>query len=198
MSDDLKKQILLVDDDRLVLATVSKGLQKSGYAVSEAASAKEAIELCHNHDFDLVILDLRMPEVSGIELAREINERFDLPFIVFSAYGENGLVNEAVKEGALCYLVKPLDVSQMIPSIEAALTRWQEIIKLRDNAMNLNTALQSGRHISTAVGILMERHRLNNDQAFELLRSKARAQRRKVSELAEEVIQASEQVNFLD
>jgi response regulator NasT len=198
MTEPNKPQILLVDDDRLVLATISKGLKKAGYSVVEAAGAREAVKLCEDEAFDLAILDIRMPEMTGTELARELHDRFDLPFLVFSAYGDYDLVEGAIDQGALGYLVKPLDVSQIIPSIEAALTRWRDIRKLRDSAHHLNTALQSGRDTSTAVGILMERYRLSNDEAFEMLRSKARSLRRKVSELAAEVIQAAEQVNSLD
>lgn len=188
--------ILVADDDRLVLATVANGLSQAGYSVLEASDGIQAVQLCSEHNPQLAILDLRMPDMSGIETAREIQSKYNIPFMIFSAYGENQMVKEAVDNGALGYLVKPLDVAQLIPSIEAALERAAEINKLKETEYHLNRALNTGRETSTAIGILMERHRLTSQQAFEMLRQQARSQRRKLWKISEEIVRAAETLSL--
>lgn len=188
-------RILLVDDDRLILATLSKGLKHSGYLVLQAATGEEALRLAHQHRPDLALLDMRMPGMSGLDVAEELR-RDDVPFIFLSAYGETDVVKEAVARGALCYLVKPVDLPQLLPPIEAALGRACEIQALRTNQGHLNAALNNGREISTAVGLVMERYRLPREVAFEVLRNHARANRRKLSDLAGDLIRASGVLNL--
>lgn len=192
-----KPSILLVDDDRLVLLTVANGLRKAGYDVLEASSALEAIALCESQLPDLAIFDVRMPGMSGIEAAQELAAKYDLPFMIFSAYSDQNLVDEAIERGALSYLIKPLDVIQLAPVIEVALQRAKDIKLLKESEFHLNRALNSGRDTSAAVGILMERFQVTGEDAFELLRSYARSNRRKVAEVAAEVLSATEQVNLL-
>src|SRR5690606_15267433 len=120
----------LVDDDRLVLATLGLGLQDAGYAVHTAESVQEAQSLLDEGlQPDLAILDIRMSNTNdgwenrGLQIARQFSESGDIPFLMFSAYSSPELVNEANNLGALAYLVKPLDVAQMLPAIESALSR---------------------------------------------------------------------------
>jgi AmiR/NasT family two-component response regulator len=189
--------ILLVDDDRLVLLTVANGLRKAGYEVLEASSSVEAIAICETQLPDLAIFDVRMPGKSGIDAAQELAAKYDLPFMIFSAYSDQNLVDEAIERGALSYLIKPLDVIQLTPVIEVALQRAKDIKSLKEAEFHLNRALNSGRDTSAAVGILMERFQVTGDDAFELLRSYARSNRRKVADVAADVLSATEQVNLL-
>jgi AmiR/NasT family two-component response regulator len=191
-----KPVILVADDDRLVLATVTSGLRDAGYSVLEASDGTHAVELCSEHDPQLAILDLRMPGMSGLEAAHEIQSKYDIPFMIFSAYGENQMVKDAVDNGALGYLIKPLDVTQMIPSIEAALERASEIKRLKESEFHLNRALNTGRETSTAIGIVMERHRLSSQEAFERLRQLARSQRRKLWEVSAEIVRSADILNI--
>lgn len=187
-----KAKILIADDERLILATLSIGLRDAGYDVIEATSGEEAIEVCEKENPDLAILDVNMPPgINGITAAREIREKTSVPVIFLSAYGDDKIVQQAVEEGALGYLVKPVDVPKITPSIEAALVRSAEIKELRNSEKHLNIALQSGRDRSVAVGMVMERYKLSEDEAFENLRSLARRQRRKLDDVAKEVIAAS-------
>lgn len=187
--------ILLVDDDRLVLLTVANGLRKAGYDVLEASCSAEAITLCETQQPDLAIFDVRMSGMSGIEAAQVLALKYDLPFMIFSAYSDQNLVDEAIERGALSYLIKPLDVVQLTPVIEVALRRAKDIKLLKETEFHLNRALNAGRDTSAAVGILMERFQVTGDDAFELLRSYARNNRRKVADVAAEVLSATEQVN---
>jgi len=189
------RKVLLVDDDRLILATLSKGLEQAGYAVQACASAEEAKRVLNLERPDIAVLDVRMPGGGGLDLARELLEQPVVPFIFLTAYSEAEVVRQAVEHGALGYLVKPVDIPQLVPAIEAALARSDDIGRLRMTGEQLQTALNENREVSMAVGLIMERRRLDRQQAFEALRSSARSQRRKISEIAEELLSAAELLN---
>lgn len=187
--------ILIVDDDRLVLATLGHGLRDAGYRVSEAAEGAAALALVSREKPDLALLDVRMPDISGVKLAERLAAEHGVPFMFLSAYGDPDIIQRATELGALGYLVKPLDVPQIIPSIEAALARSAQIRSLTDTGEQLSQALESGRETSMAIGVLMERRGLDRDEAFEALRSHARSQRRRIHEVAAELVDAVEKVN---
>ncbi|OGA21721.1 MAG: hypothetical protein A3I02_15360 [Betaproteobacteria bacterium RIFCSPLOWO2_02_FULL_67_26] len=193
-SDPAKSQrhILVVDDDRLVLAALSEGLRSAGYRVTGSASGDDALVIAERDAPDLALLDVRMPGMDGIELGRRLREQRGVPFLYLSAFGDLEVVKQAAEEGALGYLVKPLDIQQIVPSIEAALTRAAEIRKLRQSEDQLSTALAGSREISMAVGLLMMRDRINREQAFDLLRGNARSQRRPIAEVAGELLGSAE------
>lgn len=197
MPVDDRPRVLVVDDDRLILATLSEGLKQAGYDVMEAESGEEGMTLARDGNPDIAILDMRMPGLSGLEVARWLQIHTDTPYLFLSAYGDENTVADAVNEGAMGYLVKPLDVLQVIPALEAALARSRELRRLVDNEANLEQALQQGRQISMAVGLLMERYRLTEREAFERLRGHARSERIKVSDLAAQLLNASDALNAL-
>jgi response regulator NasT len=188
----LQRHILVVDDDRLVLAALAEGLRGAGYRVTGVASGEDALANAARDRPDLALLDVRMPGMGGIELGRRLREEYGVAFLYLSAYGDQDMVQQAVDEGALGYLVKPLDIQQIVPSIEAALTRAGEIGGLRRSEEQLNKALTGSREISMAVGLLMMRDRINREQAFELLRSNARSRRRPIAEIAEQLLSSAE------
>jgi two-component system, response regulator PdtaR len=190
-----RRHLLLVDDDRLILATLSDGLRESGYDVTVASSGAEALEATSREQFDLAILDVRMPGMDGLELGRRLHDHTRIPFIFLSAYGDLELVRDAADHGALGYMLKPVDAPQLVPSIEAAFARGGEIQRLRETASQLNTALAIEQRTRMAVGLLMERERLDRRAAFDLLRSTARSSRRKVADVAEELLSATELLN---
>jgi response regulator NasT len=187
-------RILLVDDDRLVLATMSEGLRHHGFEVQTASSGEQALAQVESDPPQLAILDIRMPGMSGIETARYLKQDGRVPFMFLSAYGDEEVVREATEEGALGYLVKPVDVAQVVPSLRAALARAKDIAALKTNGTRLQIALNQNRETSMAVGLVMERYRLTREQAFEALRYHARSQRRKLEEVALDLISAAEQL----
>ncbi len=185
--------LLLVDDDRLVLATLGMGLQHAGYRVDTAESAEEAeVLLAGGMRPDLAIVDFRMSGRDGLYLAWRLRELDRIPFIMLSAYSEQYMIGQASQLGALGYLVKPLDISQLLPAIQTALSRADEMQELRETRAQLQAALDSERDISVAIGIIMGQQQLPRPQAFELLRKTARTQRRKLAELAAEIIRAAQ------
>lgn len=194
-SPDRGKQLLLVEDDRLVLAVTASGLTDAGYRVTSAESAEEAEAwLAGGQRPDLAILDVRMPGRGGVHLAQRLSELDHIPFMMLSAYGDPQLVEQTAGYGALAYAVKPQDVTQLIPIIEAALARANELQHLRATREQLQAALSSERDISIAVGITMMQYRLKRADAFELLRTTARSKRCKLAELAAQVVKAHETV----
>ncbi|OXR50504.1 response regulator [Pusillimonas sp. T2] len=190
--------LLVVDDDRLVLATLSKGLKYAGFTVSEAYSGEQALQLLQDITPDLAILDISMPGVSGLDVARQLRANTQIPFIFLTAYGDEETVKEATESGAVGYLVKPIDTAQLIPAIKAGLARAADIVELQRSEAQLNHALESSREISIAVGIIMERARLDHEKAFQALRSQARRTRRQVQDLAKSLIAAHETLSQFD
>ena len=189
--------ILLVDDDRLVLATLKQGLSKVGYTVTAYDNGQDALEFYRSSPPDLVVLDLRMPGLSGLVTARAMLESAYRPILMLSACDDQAIVREAVTTGVAGYLVKPIEANQMAPSIEVALARFAEVNALLKNKENLCDDIEKNRVISTAVGIVMERGALNPDAAFDHLRQHARAQRRPLRDIAQELVQALAIVNSM-
>lgn len=187
--------ILIAEDDRASRQLLSTCLKRAGYEVIECETGPDAVRLAVEHQPGLVILDIMLPGMNGNEAAAAIRRETDVPFMFLSALDEAQVVRQAIEGGALGYLVKPLNIPQLIPTVQAALARSQDLSKLRTAERNLSTALSIGRETSTAVGILMERHKLTQAAAFELLRAEARSQRRRVADLAEMIVGAVETLN---
>ncbi len=192
-------RILLVDDDRLILGTLGQGLRQAGYSVLEAGSGDQALARAEAEDapINLAIVDYRMPEMSGVELAEQLAQRHHIPSLFISAYSERAIVRQAVAKGVVGYLVKPVDVAQIVAAVEAALARardWGALIQTKEQ---LEKALVSGRKTSTAIGILMERRGMSEQQAFEGLRQEARTRQQRIEALAGDMITALEMINCI-
>lgn len=118
-------RLLFVDDDRLVLATVAKSLRDAGYAVRTADSGEAALTVAQAADqpFDLAVLDISMPGLSGIETAKRLQAEHGVPAMFLSAHGEREMVEQAANDGGLGFVVKPVDGVQLVAAIESALAR---------------------------------------------------------------------------
>lgn len=188
-----KTSILLVDDDRLILSTLTTGLESAGYEINTAESVDEAEQwLEHNPRPDLVLLDYSMPNKPGTELAPKLKALNNIPFIMLTAYSEKETVEEVTKAGALSYLVKPVSITQVIPAINTALGRDADLKHLKKSSEMLQTALDGDRAVSVAIGIVMEKHKLSNNEAFESIRRHARSNHLKLIDVAHEIIDATE------
>lgn len=187
-----QRQLLLVEDDRLVLVTVAQGLRDAGYAVATAESVPEALQwLAQGQRPDLAVLDMRMPGQDGLALAQCLQRGPQhVPFLMFSAYSEPEMVAQAAQLGAWGYLVKPLDVAQLLPAIATALARSDADEAMRQQQQRMQQVLETDRDISVAVGLTMAQQRTSRQEAFELMRRSARTQRRRLHDLAQQVVQA--------
>ena len=180
--------ILIVDDDRLILTGLANGLEERGYVVYKAATGEEAVALAGTVQPDLVLMDICLPGISGIEAARRIQETANVPVIFLSATDSEEVVRMAIALGSISYLVKPITITQLVPAVENALARSRDISKLRTSEEHLSTALTQSRDISIAIGMLMERHTVTAEEAFEMLRAQARNTRSKTTDVAKGVI----------
>jgi AmiR/NasT family two-component response regulator len=179
--------ILLLEDDRLILHTLTSGLWNAGYEVIGAESGEYALEICGHKKPDIALLDVRMEGMNGLDVARYL-QKIDVPFLFLSAYDDKEIVDHATELGALGYLVKPLDISQILPSLSTALKRAEGVRALRESEINLSTALKNSRVISVAIGLVMERYDVNAEMAFETLRGYSRSQRTKIAYIAQQLV----------
>ncbi|MFV0662933.1 ANTAR domain-containing response regulator [Denitromonas sp.] len=189
------KRVLIVDDDRVILNLLAEGLRDLGYEVSTAVTGADALKRVAEQRFDLAVLDMRMPGMPGLELAQALREADGPPFVFLSAFGDSAIVQEAAAAGAMGYLIKPVDVPQLVPFLEASIARAREMAELRTTTGHLEQALSVEQKTRTAVGIIMVRKGLDRQQAFDFLRVQARSQRRKIGDLAEDLIGAVEGIN---
>jgi DNA-binding response OmpR family regulator len=187
--------LLIVDDDPLILATLTIGLAQAGYRILEADSGEKALAICQQFQPNLAILDIHMGGMSGIETAKQIYQQFQIPFLFLSAVTEQNTVSSAVREGALGFLVKPVQLSQLLPSIETALVRAAEFETLHSQKEHLETALSQNRDVSIAIGIMVAHSDLNAAEAEAALRQYARKNRAKMADLAKHIIIAANQLN---
>ncbi len=194
---DSAVKLLVVNDDRLVLTTLTEGLRALGYRVWDAASGREALQLAEEIHPDLVLLDIRLPDLSGPEIARILDEKLGVPVLFLSAYDDRDAVTAAAQAGGVGYLTKPCNIQHLVPALAVGLERARERKALKERNERLQAALNHTREINVAIGILMERFRLPRREAYECLRRQARRQRRKVLELAGQLVSMSEFVNDL-
>lgn len=181
-------KILIVDDDLAVLATISLGLRKAGYQVLQVDSGHPAIQICKLERPDLAILDMVMPGMTGLEVAQAIKAETTTPFIFLSSHSDDDLVKAAVQAGALGYLIKPMEISRIVPAVEVALKRADELEQLRLSNANLGEAALLPSATEMAVALLMERHRLDRAAAFEMLRANARSFPGGIASLAQRLV----------
>ena len=193
MNDTPPPLVMVVDDDRLVLATLVAGLKQAGLEVIETDNGDDAILLARKHKPKLAILDMRMPGKSGMDVARYLAANTDTGFMFLSAFGDSDIVDEAMKMGALGYLVKPVDVRQIVPAVRAALSRSYE----GKPEPPVKTSNERGRDELLAIGILMERLRLDYERAVESLRTQAKAEGKQVDELASQMVEAANRLNSI-
>lgn len=187
-----RPSILVADDDPLILSTLSRGLRIAGFEVLEANDGESALQICIAFAPSVALLDYAMPGLSGVELARQIAGSTQVPVVFLSAYSDEAIVDQAIAAGAMSYLVKPIDIPQLLPVIRAAVRRSQELQALRLQTMQLSTALQSGRSVNIATGLLMARFRIGQQEAFERLRHHARSKRARLEEVATELLRVTD------
>lgn len=156
--------------------------------VGQAADGEEAIKLARELEPDLVVMDIKMPKVDGITAAETIAEERIAPIVMLTAFSQRDLVERARDAGAMAYVVKPFDASDLIPSIEIAIGRFAEIKAIEDELANLEERFESRKIIDQAKGILQEGLGLTEPEAFRWIQKTAMDLRKSMREVAEGVI----------
>lgn len=192
-----KRLILIVDDDQILTEFLGELLARAGYDTMLAHSSHQALEMIAEREPDLALLDIHMPGMSGLELAKQLNRNTSVPFMFLSGRGDADAGKQAAAYGAVGFVVKPVDEQHLMPAFEAGLARADEIRQLRRTEINLNAALAAGRETSLAVGLLMCKYQTDRNTAFEVLRDHARSSRRKINEVADQLLAAEETLNSL-
>ena len=182
-------KILIAEDETIIRLDLRGLLERAGYdVVGEARDGEEAVALARELEPDLVVMDVKMPRLDGIEAARRILGDRPIPIVMLTAYGQDELVSRAVEAGVFGYLVKPFREQDLLPAIRAARARHEELLELREEAESLADALASRKAIERAKGLLMEKEGLSERDAFARLRKASQVSGRPLKVVAEALI----------
>ena len=182
--------ILVVDDDRLALATLSHGLAQAGYRVIDADNGDDAILLAREHRPDLALLDIRMQGSGGFDVAACLRQSGRVPFMFLSAFCDAQTAAQAAALGAIACLTKPFDIRQILPAVEQALARVRAAGRT-DPPVPATDAPRSPE-VLMAIGVLMHRYSLTREPALERLRRMAAAERLTLDAQAQRLVGAVE------
>lgn len=186
-------RVLIADDDGLTLMVLRKILIAMGHVVvGEAGDGQQAAALAKETAPDLVILDIRMPRMDGLEAARLIQNQRPTPVIILSAHTESGLGAQAAGAGAHAYLVKPFTAEQLKPAIELALANCEKSKQLEQRLQQMNEALETRKVVERAKGILMKQTGMDEESAYLKLQKTARNENRKLVDVARAIIMAEQ------
>jgi two-component system, response regulator PdtaR len=182
-------RILVAEDETIIRLDLKDLLERAGFEVcAEARDGEEAVELARSERPDLALMDVKMPRLDGIEAAKRILEERPIPIVMLTAYGQQELVARAAEAGVFGYLVKPFREQDLLPAIHTARARHEELQALREEAESLQEALAARKVIERAKGLLMEKEKLTEDEAFSRLRRAAQASQRPLKVIAEAVV----------
>jgi response regulator NasT len=182
-------RILVAEDETIIRLDLRDLLQRAGFDVcAEARDGEEAVALARSEQPDLAIMDVKMPRLDGIEAARRILDERPIPIVMLTAYGQDELVSRAVEAGVFGYLVKPFREQDLLPAIQTARARHEELQSLREEAESLADALAARKAIERAKGLLMAKEGLSEQDAFARLRKASQASGRPLKVIAEAVV----------
>jgi response regulator NasT len=187
MNDPVR--VVLAEDEAIIRLDVKEILEEEGYeVVGETGRGDHAIELVRDTKPDLAILDIKMPGMDGLTAARTIAGERICAVLILTAFSQHDLVEQARDAGALAYLVKPFQKSDLIPAIEMSLGRFEQIVALEQENANLAERLEARKLIDRAKGRLMDEHGLTEAASWRFLQKSAMDSRRKIHEIAGDVI----------
>jgi response regulator NasT len=186
-------KILAVEDEGLVAAALTAHLGTLGHVVvGLAKDGQEAVECASKLGPDLIIMDVRIPIMDGIETSRTILGRKPIPIVLLTAFADESLARRAGEAGVMAYLVKPADRKQLSSTIEVALARFEELDALRREVRDLKGALETRKVVEQAKGVLMNRLKLSEGEAFRRMQQTSRNTRTGLKEVAATILKAEE------
>ena len=188
-----KISAIIADDESLIRLDLKTLLEEMGHEVlAEAPDGKKALEFTRALKPDVVIMDIKMPVMDGLEAAKIISEEKLAPVVLVTAYNQKDLVKQAAEAGVFAYLVKPFQESDIIPAIELAVSKYLEIHELEENLDSLEAKLEARKIVEKAKGILMEKSNILESEAFHKIQQQSMNSRKSMREIAEAIIIASE------
>jgi len=185
-------RVLVAEDEALIRLDLVELLQGEGYeVVGQAGNGEEAVKLARELTPDLVVMDVKMPHMDGITAASIIAEERIAPVVMLTAFSQRELIDRAREAGAMAYVVKPFDASDVVPAIELAMARYAEIRAVEAEVEDLHERLASRKAVDQAKGLLMEGLGLSEPEAFRWIQKTAMDLRKSMREVAEGVIDHS-------
>lgn len=186
-----RTRVIIADDESLIRMDLREMLTNLGYlVVGEAGDGRSAVNLARELKPDIVIMDIKMPDMDGIEAAQVLTEERVAPVLLLSAYSQQELVQRASQAGVAGYLVKPFREGDLTPAIEVVLTRFSEFRTLEREIGNLSEALETRKLVDRAKGILMDTQGLNETEAFRRIQKMSMNNRKPMKAVAEAIILA--------
>jgi AmiR/NasT family two-component response regulator len=182
-------KVVIAEDEAIIRLDLKETLQEEGYdVVGETGRGDEAVQLVRDLEPDLAILDIKMPGLDGLAAAREISSARRSAVLILTAFSQRDLIEQARDAGALAYLVKPFQRSELIPAVEVALGRFREMQALFDQNSSLEDQLETRKLVDRAKGLLMDEHALSESEAFSWIQKRAMHDRKTMRVVADEVI----------
>lgn len=186
-------RIVIADDESIIRMDLKALLEEMEFSVvGEAADGRKALELTRALKPDVVIMDIKMPIMDGLDAAKIISEEKIAPVVLLTAYGQKDLVERAKGAGVFAYLVKPFQESDLMPAIEIAIARYLEQQDLEQTLGDLEQKLETRKVVDRAKGILMDKFKLSEAEAFRRIQQQSMNQRRSMKEIAEAIVIANE------
>lgn len=185
-------RILIADNESIIRMDLRELLEEAGHEViGEAADGLGAVEMTRKLKPDLVIMDIKMPEMDGIAAAKIISNEKLAPVLLLTAYSQKEIVEKAKDSGVLAYLVKPVKESNLFPAMEIALSRFKEYMQIEQELLDLRNSLETRKILDRAKGLLMDAYSLSEQEAFRRIQQYSMAKRKSIREVAEAIIDAS-------
>lgn len=183
-------RILIVDDESLIRMDLTDILTSEGHeVVGEGKNGVEAINLCKALVPDVILMDVKMPELDGIEAARQIAYHHIAPVVLLTSFSQQNLIEKAKDSGVYGYLIKPVREEQLVPTLEIAIGRFRDDSKRRQELKDLELSLEERKVIQKAVGILMETYTISEEEAFYRIRSLAMKRRDRIGKIATLIVE---------
>jgi response regulator NasT len=182
-------RVVIAEDEAIVRLDLKEILEEEGYhVVGETGRGDEAVELVRRERPDLAILDIKMPGADGLTAAREISVQRLAAVLILTAFSQRDLIEQARNAGALAYLVKPFQKSELLPAIDIALGRFNEMVALEDQVRNLEERLEVRKVVERAKGVLMDEQGMAEHEAFAWIQQTAMNERVRMDVVARRVI----------
>jgi two-component system, response regulator PdtaR len=186
-----RTRVIIADDESLIRMDLREMLTNLGYlVVGEVADGRSAVNQARELRPDVVIMDIKMPDMDGIEAAKVLTEERIAPVVLLSAYSQRELVQRAREAGVVAYLVKPYREEELSPAIEVALARFAEFKDLQKQVTDLQEALETRKLVDRAKGILMDKQGLTEAEAFRKIQKMSMDNRKPMKDVAEAIILA--------
>jgi len=182
-------RVVIAEDEAIIRLDLKETLEEEGYeVVGETGRGDEAIDLVRQLEPDVCILDIKMPGLDGLSATREITGHELSAVLILTAFSQRDLIDQAVDAGAMAYLVKPFQRSELIPAIELAIGRFRQLRALAEQARTAEEGLETRKIVDRAKGRLMDNHQLSENDAFGFIQKTAMRERKTMKAIAEKVI----------